>query len=644
MTLGIEASAPEVTDAPRNPTAAAVAAAATPPLLVAAAETKGPPSPQPTGAARDTVRGGGFDAPTDDSPCNPFTLPVEEVWFWANAVRWHPDGSVVFFSQGPVVYEAARDSSSITVVADAASSDRTQGRPVIDFYGPMTSFDIAPQGDRLVFGTCAYRQDAPTVVDTDHEYEIAVVELGSAIVERLTTNRHFENYPSWSPDGTRIALVAGQSSPYDMFDRATLHVIRADGSDRRIISIDDHAVGFHPPQWSPDGTRLAVTGRQHGWRREYAVFVVGADGSGSDMRRLGRAASGPAWSPDGTRVTFVGPETFQGDERVLFTMAADGTDVQRVPLPAGWEPRYEGTHLVLKLLNWVPTLAWSPVGDHLLYTCGRHVCVVALDGTPVGRSPIELARGSVAAWSPDGGRIAVAAARSGMTSRDHGTTPLMSCCTRWRQTALMCGCWRSTTPRATCALWGRSPAPVAGTCAGCAARVVVPKATANPGLVRDCEVLLKVQAAWQHTLNWSTDLPLGEWVGVELGGSPPRVRALQLARWIEPPRSWKKLGLWGTIPPELGALDHLQVLNLSGNVLTGTIPPELGQLKRLVELDLTGNYLGGSVPPELGALAALKVLALGNFLTGCVPPEWAELELKRTDLGRLGLPDCEAGT
>ena len=643
VTLGIEASAPEVTDAPRNPTAAAVAAAATPPLLVAAAETKGPPSPQPTGAARDTVRGGGFDAPTDDSPCNPFTLPVEEVWFWANAVRWHPDGSVVFFSQGPVVYEAARDSSRITVVADAASSDRTQGRPVIDFYGPMTSFDIAPQGDRLVFGTCAYRQDAPTVVDTDHEYEIAVVELGSAIVERLTTNRHFENYPSWSPDGTRIALVAGQSSPYDMFDRATLHVIRADGSDRRIISIDDHAVGFHPPQWSPDGTRLAVTGRQHGWRREYAVFVVGADGSGSDMRRLGRAASGPAWSPDGTRVTFVGPETFQGDERVLFTMAADGTDVQRVPLPAGWEPRYEGTHLVLKLLNWVPTLAWSPVGDHLLYTCGRHVCVVALDGTPVGRSPIELARGSVAAWSPDGGRIAVAAGSFWDDFEGPGDYPvdelLYTMASDGTDVRLLAKYDAEGHLRAV----GPEPGAGGGDVSGCAAGVVVPNATANPGLVRDCEVLLKAQAAWQHTLNWSTDLPLGEWVGIVLGGSPPRVHELRLAAWSEPRSSWKKLGLWGTLPPELGALDKLGVLSLSGNVLTGKIPPQLGQLSRLVELDLTDNYLGGNVPPELGALAALKVLALGNFLTGCVPPEWAELELKRTDLGRLGLPHCEAG-
>ena len=510
-----------------------------------------------------------------------------------------------------------------------------------DFYGPMTSFDISPQGDRLVFGTCAYRQEAPTVLDTDHEYEIAVLELGSATVERLTTNRYFENYPSWSPDGTRIALVAGESTPYEMFDRAALHVIRADGSDRRIANIDGHAVSFHPPQWSPDGTRLAVVGRQHGWRREHAVFVVGADGL--EVEWLGRAASGPSWSPDGTRLAFVGPETFQGDERVLFTMAADGTDVQRVPLSAGWEPRYAGTHIVLKELNWIPTLAWSPVGDHLLYTCGRHVCVVALDGTPVGRSPIELARGSVAAWSPDGGRIAVAAGSFWDDFEGPGDYPvdelLYTMASDGTDVRLLAKYDAEGHLRAV----GPEPGAGGGDVSGCAAGVVVPNATANPGLVRDCEVLLKAQAAWQQTLNWSTDLPLGEWVGIVLGGSPPRVHELRLAAWSEPRSSWKKLGLWGTLPPELGALDKLRVLNLSGNVLTGKIPPQLGQLSRLVELDLTDNYLGGNVPPELGALAALKVLALGNFLTGCVPPEWAELELKRTDLGRLGLPHCEAG-
>ena len=127
------------------------------------------------------------------------------------------------------------------------------------------------------------------------------------------------------------------------------------------------------------------------------------------MQRLGRTASGPAWSSDGKRLAFAGPDQALGHRHMLFTMAPDGTEVQRVPLKDGWEPDYRGRHVILAELNWIPTLAWSPSGDRLLYTCGLRICVVALDGTPVGRSPIEWPSGSVAAWSPDGSRIAVAA-------------------------------------------------------------------------------------------------------------------------------------------------------------------------------------------------------------------------------------------
>ena len=638
LTPSVKSSPATVTDAPGNPTTVTDAAATPLPPSVATTESEKMPSPQPTWGPWDALPGGGFHRPIDDSPCNALNsnrLPLDQQWFWANAVQWHPDGSTVFFSQGPLVYSASVDGTRVMPVADASATVRTPRSTYV--YGPMTSFDIAPQGDRLVYATCAYRQDAPTMLDTEYEYEIAVAELGSAAVARLTTNRNFENYPSWSPDGRRIAFVAAPRTSYNELDEATLLVIRAEGSNRQVISIDGHGVGFHPPQWSPDGTRLAVVGQEHGFRGAHAVFVGSA--GGSDMQRLGGAASGPSWSPDGTRLAFVGPETFRGDERVLFTVAADGTDVQRVPLPADWQPHYAGTHGVLVSLNWIPTLAWSPAGDHLLYTCGHQVCVVTLDGTPVGRSPIELDRGSVAAWSPDGSRIAVAAGSYWIDFLVNWADPvdelLYTMAPDGSDVRLLAKYDAEGQLRAVAREPDRGDVDVAG----CGAGVAVPDPTADPGLVRDCETLLRVQAAWQHSLNWDTDRSLGEWDGIVLGGSPPRVHELQLAAWILPRSSWKKLGLWGTVPPELGALDQLRVLDLSGNVLTGNIPPQLGQLTRLVKLDLSGNYLGGKVPPELGALAGLRVLALGNFLTGCVPPE-----LPVVDREELELPDCEAET
>ena len=57
--------------------------------------------------------------------------------------------------------------------------------------------------------------------------------------------------------------------------------------------------------------------------------------------------------------------------------------------------------------------------------------------------------------------------------------------------------------------------------------------------------------------------------------------------------------LEGSIPPEIGGLTNLRVLDLKFNYLTGTIPPELGNLENLVNLYLYANYLSGCVPAVL---------------------------------------------
>ena len=54
--------------------------------------------------------------------------------------------------------------------------------------------------------------------------------------------------------------------------------------------------------------------------------------------------------------------------------------------------------------------------------------------------------------------------------------------------------------------------------------------------------------------------------------------------------------------------------------MTGRIPPELGGLSKLRILNLHQNGLTGEVPSMLADLAALETLSLyENDLTGCVP-------------------------
>ena len=131
---------------------------------------------------------------------------------------------------------------------------------------------------------------------------------------------------------------------------------------------------------------------------------------------------------------------------------------------------------------------------------------------------------------------------------------------------------------------------------------------------------------WLNNENWLTDAPLGDWYGVDTKASG-RVVGVDLAgRWDPDASESVSHGLTGPIPPELGSLANLEVLNLSTNDLSGPMPPELGNLSNLTVLRLGKNYLTSPIPPELGNLHKLKDLDLSEAdLGGPIPPELGNL-------------------
>ena len=160
----------------------------------------------------------------------------------------------------------------------------------------------------------------------------------------------------------------------------------------------------------------------------------------------------------------------------------------------------------------------------------------------------------------------------------------------------------------------------------CATRGAVTNAANNRGLASNCDALVAARdvLAGSATLNWSATLPIADWDGVTMVGSPLRVTRLTL----------RESQLTGTIPPELGGLANLEILDLRGNQLTGEIPTELGSMTNLTYLNLGGNQLTGTIPIQLGNLTNLGSLYLyENELTGPITKELGSL----ADLVVLGL-------
>ena len=636
---------PQVTDdvgTALSPTPTAVAAPSPTPTAVVA------PSPMPTVVAALSPR------PTVEAiyghpvtPCIPEPHPWLVTWFWDNTVRWRGDGSTILFSVGPVVYAAKADGAQVSKVADATTTVQYGGYSVL---GPMTSYDVTRKGDGIVYATCAYqwkglqterqKELAALGAAASYGYELAVVGVDGMDPRRLTGNGRFDNYPSWSPDGTRIAFLTGGNGR----SGSDLAVIAADGSERPEFE-SDKGIVLHPPQWSPDGERLAVVGTD-GNVRMLAIYTIGADGS--DKRRLGAAASGPAWSPDGTRIAFA---TDEGDEIALYTMAPDGTDARKVPLGPRWAPRYEASHDVLVglvevgLQKWITTLEWSPGGDRLLYSCGLRVCVGDLDGNLVGESPVtfETGRGSVAAWSPDGSRIAVGQGVAWPTEdrrRDplDGEIALYSMAPDGSDVQILAA---HSDARGVIAVGARERAALLDV-SGCApglAWAVANRRALNLGLAWDCQTLLEIRDELAGTTEldwWRANRPITEWSGVVVGGSPRRVEWLQLSG----------RGMDGRIRPELSKLTGLVLLDLSDNSLVGGIPNQLSRLTELRWLDVSNNELTGEIPAELGRLQKLEALDLSNNrLSGRIPPLlWDLTNLRVLNLSHNRLTSAIPGT
>ncbi len=125
--------------------------------------------------------------------------------------------------------------------------------------------------------------------------QVGVINADGTDGHIIATDSRFNGEVAWSPDGSAIALVGGTG----------LFLLDPEGVEPpRLVTSD----AVSSPNWSPDGSRLAVT---HSYTTtpepRDEIAIVNADGTGfHDVTEVGASWSAvrPAWSPDGTRIAF----------------------------------------------------------------------------------------------------------------------------------------------------------------------------------------------------------------------------------------------------------------------------------------------------------------------------------------------------
>lgn len=223
--------------------------------------------------------------------------------------------------------------------------------------------------------------------------DIAVATRDGGV--RLLTSDGFDDSPTWSPDGGRVAF-SRDTAPDDTYQQ-DVYVMNGDGTAQRSLTAgpeDDDA-----PVWSPDGTRLAFFRRADARRLsdERDLYVVNADGSA--LRRVGQGAQAegaPSWSPDGRRIAFAwsGPGEGAPVASGIAVAQADGSDMARITQTARVANTYQAAD---------GSPDWSPDGARIVFSRQGGVHVIGPDGSGLS----ELApRGNDPKWAPDGKQIA----------------------------------------------------------------------------------------------------------------------------------------------------------------------------------------------------------------------------------------------
>jgi Tol biopolymer transport system component len=170
----------------------------------------------------------------------------------------------------------------------------------------------------------------------------------------LTNSASIETWPTWSPDGRRIAFASNRDDRFG----TSLYVMNSDGTNPVRITTPAPAQDL-TPAWSPDGTRIAfVRSQAEGSAPPVGdIYLINPDGTGlTNLTNNPAEYSAPDWSPDGRRIAFSGNlPGHEAESSEIFMINADGSGL----IDLSNNPAYD----------FEPT--WSADGRKIAFTSGR---------------------------------------------------------------------------------------------------------------------------------------------------------------------------------------------------------------------------------------------------------------------------------
>ncbi|MEY2508427.1 MAG: hypothetical protein QOH01_2756 [Verrucomicrobiota bacterium] len=240
--------------------------------------------------------------------------------------RWSPDGKWIGFLSGR---EDDNENDQLWMLPIGGG----EAEKITDVKGGVEDFAWSPDSKRivlvihdpdprepekkekekktvppLVINRLFFKKDIDGYL-TERYSHLQVLDLATRKTEPLTSGKHDDLWPVWSPDGKEIGFVTKRGDDPDRTENWDVWVIGAEpGAKERQLTTspeaDPHPDWDSAPAWSPDGKWIAYIHGGDPKKIEYAVHslaIIPAAGGAPKIltEKLDRNVVQPHWAPDG---------------------------------------------------------------------------------------------------------------------------------------------------------------------------------------------------------------------------------------------------------------------------------------------------------------------------------------------------------
>ena len=221
---------------------------------------------------------------------------------------------------------------------------------------------FSPDGAQVVFQSLGERGD---------NLDLWLRIVGQVESRQLTTDPATDQFPAWSPDGTRIAFTRSGAVPFV----GTIHLVSPlGGAARRLCDLPT----LGRLSWSPDGRWLAAAVVDSGLPpRVHLVRVSASSGEAQALTssKAGEVHWAPSFSPDGRALAYATCVNVTTINPNLVRCA-----VQLLPLDSELRPEGPARAVTQPLLGLLG-IAWTADGRSIVHAATDHLWRVRADGS-----------------------------------------------------------------------------------------------------------------------------------------------------------------------------------------------------------------------------------------------------------------------